>query len=103
MKAISVPNNEIRKKINSLGFSQKQYIVYIMYLGQTKVLNSRVTKEIAIRNARYLFNPTSEELKQEELYLKEICAKGFPSDYQDYLSSTPFFSKVDDFLALGSS
>ena len=68
-------------------------------LVQTKVLNSRVTKEIAIRNARYLFNPTSEELKQEELYLKEICAKGFPSDYQDYLSSTPIFSKVDDFLA----
>lgn len=85
------------EKDKLFGVFPKQYIEYIMYLVQTKVLNSRVTKEIAIRNARYLFNPTSEELKQEELYLKEICAKGFPSDYQDYLSSTPFFSKVDDF------
>ena len=103
MKAISVTNNEIRKNINSFGLSEKQYIEYIMYLVQTKVLNSSVTKEIAIRNARYLFHPTSEELKQEELYLMEICSKGFPSDFQDYLSSIPFFSKVDDFLSLGSS
>lgn len=103
MKAICIPINEIRKKINSLGLSEKQYIEYTMYLVQNKLLESSITKEIAKINARYLFHPTSEELKQEELYLMEICLKGFPSDFQDYLSSIPFFSKVDDFLSLGSS
>lgn len=102
METICVPFSEIRKKVISLGISEKLLKEYFLYLGSMDKIYNVINEKLALENVRMIFYPTRKELDNEEKYLFEIASKGFPLDYQDYLSKT-LFSELDEFLSLHGS
>lgn len=103
METICVPFSEIRKKVASLGMSEEQFSKYLIYLNDMGDIYNGISKEAVLTNVRLIFHPTQKELDKEKKYLLKIISKGFPYDYQGYLSST-LFSKVKEFLvSCGSS
>lgn len=94
---ICVPNSEILRKAIFLNLSEHQFAEYLIFLDERKEIGNGISREIAFSFAKRIFRPTEEELSNDNEYLSEVIRKGFPQDYQNYLSET-LFSMVDDFL-----
>lgn len=93
-----IPLSEVRRKVNSLGLTEKQYADYLEFYFNEDTVSGESTKELV----RKVFHPTEEELEQEKKIAAENVKNGFPSDFQDFLSEHGF-ERVDEFLSLGTS
>ena len=97
--AISVPFSEIRKKVQSLGFTEEQFAAYLRFYFNN---DNEVDEESIQTTAKLVYRPTKEKLLEEEEYACQLVEKGYPNDYQDYLGET-LFSRVEEWLVLGNT
>lgn len=71
-KIILITNFEVRKKTESLGITEEQFIdIYL-----NKVQNPDLTKrEDVIEFARQIYRPTQDEIESDKKYMKDTFAK----------------------------